>query len=454
MSAMSRAETLFIAASISEGLRRKEGGENLSNFSESSRTAVSPRVSMSFSVDSTIPRTLASSSARSAAGFPLFKQAIVIAGALFCASAARKRSAKSQSTLRSEVVNLKQRPRGTLLIGGRLCRLRDADQLAIDELADTDFTQLAPVARVLDAAKRRLRPGVGIRIDENHAGFDLRGHLLRPFHIGRENRRAEAEWRFVGQLDGFLFAIHSVEGEHRTERLLLTQGTVLADVRDDRRFEVEAGAIQPLATKHDLRTCRFCAIDLRQQPVEPPLREERADRRCRICRIAGFQRAPLLYQPRQDFVGALLADDDHTLRGDAGLAHVVHASLGRLLNGPIQRCVVQNDHWVAATEFQHSLLHLASRAFSHRRTSQFAARHRSTAIQEVANHGSDLFDTATQVRVYALWRTRLLKQPGEGERTLRDRQRMFEHDDVARDKLRAGHSGKLVIGEIPRLDRN
>src|SRR6266850_638990 len=70
MSAMSRAETLFIAASISEGLRRKEGGENLSNFSESSRTAVSPRVSMSFSVDSTIPRTLASSSARSAAGFP------------------------------------------------------------------------------------------------------------------------------------------------------------------------------------------------------------------------------------------------------------------------------------------------------------------------------------------------------------------------------------------------
>src|SRR3984893_13320597 len=241
MSAMSRAETLFIAASISEGLRRKEGGENLSNFSESSRTAVSPRVSMSFSVDSTIPRTLASSSARSAAGFPLFKQVIVIAGALFCASAARKRSAKSQSTLRSEVVNLKQRPRGALLIGGRLCRLRDADQLAIDELADTEFTQLAPVARVLDAAKRRLRPGVRIRIDEDHAGFDLRGHLLRPFHIGAENRRAEAEWRFIGQLDGFLLAVHSVEREHRTERLLLPQGVVLADVRDDRRFEVEPG---------------------------------------------------------------------------------------------------------------------------------------------------------------------------------------------------------------------
>ena len=33
-------------------------------------------------------------------------------GVSFCASAARKRSAKSQSTLRSEVVNLKQRPRG------------------------------------------------------------------------------------------------------------------------------------------------------------------------------------------------------------------------------------------------------------------------------------------------------------------------------------------------------
>ena len=124
------------------------------------------------------------------------------------------------------------------------------------------------------------------------------------------------------------------------------------------------------------------------------------------------------------------------------------------MDGPIQRCVVQNDHWVAATEFQHSLLQLASRAFSHRRTRQFAARQRDTANPEVVDQGADLFDTAKQVRVDALWRTRLLKQSGEGQRTLRDRRRMFEHDDVARDKLRAGHSGKLVIGEIPGLDRN
>ena len=83
-----------------------------------------------------------------------------------------------------------------------------------------------------------------------------------------------------------------------------------------------------------------------------------------------------------------------------------------------------------------------------------AARQRDTANPEIVDQGANLFDTAKQVRVDALWRTGLFKQSGEGQRTLRHRRRMFEHHDVARDKLRAGHSGKLVIGEIPGLDRN
>ena len=46
-----------------------DGGENLSNFSDKSRTAASPRVSISFRVDSTMARTLASS--KSASSMPI-----------------------------------------------------------------------------------------------------------------------------------------------------------------------------------------------------------------------------------------------------------------------------------------------------------------------------------------------------------------------------------------------
>lgn len=67
---MARSGTFCISASICEGDSRKEGGENLSNFSESSLTAASPRASMSFSVCSTTTRTLASSSERSDSGLP------------------------------------------------------------------------------------------------------------------------------------------------------------------------------------------------------------------------------------------------------------------------------------------------------------------------------------------------------------------------------------------------
>jgi hypothetical protein len=59
-----------MAALISSSLRRKDSGDQLSNFSDNSRTAVSPRVSMSFRVASTVDFTLASKSAAASSLMP------------------------------------------------------------------------------------------------------------------------------------------------------------------------------------------------------------------------------------------------------------------------------------------------------------------------------------------------------------------------------------------------
>src|SRR5277367_3113309 len=73
MSSMSWLETFAIAASISAGDRRKVAGDHLSNFSDSSRRAASPRVSTSVRMPSTVARTLASLAATSLASRPRFR---------------------------------------------------------------------------------------------------------------------------------------------------------------------------------------------------------------------------------------------------------------------------------------------------------------------------------------------------------------------------------------------
>jgi hypothetical protein len=73
MSAMSPGETLAMAAAISSSLSRKFSGAWPSNFSANSRTAASPRFSMSARMPSTVLRTLASASATSASLLPRFK---------------------------------------------------------------------------------------------------------------------------------------------------------------------------------------------------------------------------------------------------------------------------------------------------------------------------------------------------------------------------------------------
>ena len=69
-SSRSRRDTCEIARSISGGVSRKLAGAHLSNFCDRSRTAASPRASISPRICSTVSRTFASAALIAPASIP------------------------------------------------------------------------------------------------------------------------------------------------------------------------------------------------------------------------------------------------------------------------------------------------------------------------------------------------------------------------------------------------
>lgn len=70
--------------------------------------------------------------------------------------------------------------------------IRDRHRFDIDELADPEDTQLAPIPGTLDSTKRHARIGHGDGIDEDRAGLDLidQARALRRIVRPRAARQA------------------------------------------------------------------------------------------------------------------------------------------------------------------------------------------------------------------------------------------------------------------------
>src|SRR3546814_5156034 len=71
------------------------------------------------------------------------------------------------------------------------------DELAVHELAETEFRKLAPEARSLDAAEGQMRRRPGGLIDEDHAAFDPFGERLAMRDIVGKDGGAEPVGRIV-----------------------------------------------------------------------------------------------------------------------------------------------------------------------------------------------------------------------------------------------------------------
>src|SRR3546814_1405055 len=75
------------------------------------------------------------------------------------------------------------------------------DELAVHELAETEFRKLAPEARSLDAAEGQMRRRPGGLIDEDHAAFDPFGERLAMRDIVGKDGGAEPVGRIVRKSD-------------------------------------------------------------------------------------------------------------------------------------------------------------------------------------------------------------------------------------------------------------
>ena len=119
----------------------------------------------------------------------------------------------------------------------------DGDPAELGELVDRRLAAEAPVAAGLDAAEGHLRLVVdGRPVDVANARFDLLRHPQPAAEVAGEDRRRQAVFGVVGDLDRLLLAVDPDDGDHRPERLLLIDAHRRRDPVDDGRLHHRAVA--------------------------------------------------------------------------------------------------------------------------------------------------------------------------------------------------------------------
>src|SRR6202040_1039573 len=103
------------------------------------------------------------------------------------------------------------------------------DRLDVDELADAERAELAPVAGLFEAAERQPRVGAHEVVDEAAPRLEPAGDRLAAAGVAGEDGGAEAEDRVVGHPDRLLLAVHGDERRHRPEQLFLVSRHPRAD---------------------------------------------------------------------------------------------------------------------------------------------------------------------------------------------------------------------------------
>src|SRR3546814_10979852 len=101
------------------------------------------------------------------------------------------------------------------------------DELAVHELAETEFRKLAPEARSLDAAEGQMRRRPGGLIDEDHAAFDPFSERLALRDLVGKDGGAEPVGRIVRNNDPRLFLLDDEQGSDRNEQFLERDASVL-----------------------------------------------------------------------------------------------------------------------------------------------------------------------------------------------------------------------------------
>ena len=193
------------------------------------------------------------------------------------------------------------------------------------------------------------------------------------------------------------------------------------------------------------------AVDLLEQIDQPLLAGQRAERGRLVHRIARIKRTQRCLELGEERVGHAL-DHDETLGRATGLAGIVHPAPDCPGNGQIEIGILQHDERVAAAQFHRGHFEVFARARRDAAARLDASGQRDALDAQVVDHRIGLRVADQQIGIEADRRARLGQHLFERDRALRHDPGMFHHHRIARHQMRAGDAGKLVIGEIPRLD--
>src|SRR3954451_5882170 len=175
--------------------------------------------------------------------------------------------------------------------GRRPCPVADSalERLHAEVLLDGQVAELAPVARLLEAAERRQRIE-GPAVDLDLAGADAPGDALGVLGVAGPDAAGQPVDRVVGDLDRFVLGVVGDDRQHRPEDLLLGDRHVVGDVGEDRRLD-EVALVEPLgrllAAGDQPRALLDALADVAAHALALDVGDQRAEARLLLERVAG-----------------------------------------------------------------------------------------------------------------------------------------------------------------------
>ena len=287
-------------------------------------------------------------------------------------------------------------------------------------------------------------------VDEGHAVAKLLSDLTGRIQVGAPHGAGEAVVGIVRDLDGLRCVLSAVHDSHGPEDLVAANVRLRVHVDQQSRLHEGAVAVDGLTTDADGGLTVLLRLgEALDDLVAGTDGGQRTDIGVLVVECADLHLADALLQ-RFDGAVVELVHDDQALRGVAGLAGVVHADLGELLQHPVQVLIVEHDEGVVAAQLQQGLLVVLAGGLRHGGTSLLGSGEGHTRHTLIRHKGIHLGAGGVHVDESILRQPGLLQQVLAGLGGQRADGCVLQDQGVAKQQVRRCPAGDLVVGEIPR----
>src|SRR4051812_13018576 len=176
----------------------------------------------------------------------------------------------------------------------RLVAVADQQGLGLLIVVQHHLVVLAPDARLLVAAERRMRRIGVIAVRPDPAGLDAAAHAEGGVHVARPHARAQPVERVVGDRQRLFLVLERRHRNHRAEDLLLEDAHLVVALEDG-RLDVEAAfevVLEQVAFAADqaLGALLAAEVEVAEDLLELLARRLRADHGRRVERVALLDR--------------------------------------------------------------------------------------------------------------------------------------------------------------------